>query len=86
MFRGFATLSFDIGNTSSFSVGCATATFAGAATTDRLMVTPVSIPAPFVMSSAQVSAANTIQLCALNSGFGASNPAAFNVSVAVYIP
>ena len=87
-FRGFATVSIDVGSTSTESVGCATATFTGAVTTDRVLATPLSMPNGFGFASASVSAANTVQVCLSNTNaFGGSqNPSAINVFVEVYIP
>ena len=91
-FRGFATLSIDIGSTTGRSVGCATATFTGALTSDRVLATPQTMVADFAFASARVSAANTVEVCFTNvregtgMGSGATDPPAINVFVAVYIP
>jgi hypothetical protein len=86
-FRGFATVSINPASISGNAVGCTTATFTGAVTTDRVMATPQTVSGSIAFASAQISAANTVQVCVTNvNGLSASDPAAFNVFVAVYIP
>ena len=86
-FRGFGTFSIDIGSPSAGAIGCATVPFTGALTTDRVLATPLTIPTNYMVNlSAQISAADTLQVCMRNTSILAVNPSALDVFVAVYIP
>jgi hypothetical protein len=80
-------VSIDVPSTSPLSVGCATAAFAGALTTDRVLATPLTMQTDFAFASARISAGGFVEVCLTNVSIEvAHDPAAIDVFVMDYIP